>query len=149
MRAAGYLRLRSTGRSTWLAIVLAVVGIVISGLNLNPSEARPQAPAPSEVDARFRTLGRAYLPALGHAYAAAWLEGAKALEAGQPVDLALAAVGRSWDSGRTALFDRMVTPQFHKIVPEGRADAEITPAEKKALASAWRGFARGLDPQSK
>ncbi len=83
------------------------------------------------------------------AYATAWVEGAKALEAGRPVDAALAEVGRAWDSGRTALFDRLLTPPFNRVVPEGRDDSATTLADKLALARAWRGLARGLDPQSR
>ena len=42
-------------------------------------------------------VGRAYLPGLGKAYAAAWEEGAKGLEAGQPLSAAVAAVGKAWE----------------------------------------------------
>jgi hypothetical protein len=96
------------------------------------------------IDARFVPLGQVYLPELGRLYAAAWTEGAKALEAGQQVDVALKRVSQAWDSGRVVLFDRLVTPQFSKVLPEGRAEAESKAADKMALARAWRGFARGL-----
>jgi hypothetical protein len=110
-----------------------------------PAETAVPGQAPPRVDARLAPLGRAYLPALGRTYAAAWIEGAKALEAGQSVDAALHVVGRSWDSGRQALFHRVVAPQFSRIVPDGQPDAATDPARKQALAAAWRGFARGLD----
>ncbi len=100
-------------------------------------------PAPA-LDGRFVTLGRAYLPELGRAYATAWNEGAKALESGQPVASALKSVGQSWDSGRVQLFDRLITPELSKIVPDGRPESQLTTADRQALARAWRGFASGL-----
>src|SRR5271157_59315 len=74
-------------------------------------------PAPPPVlDVRFIPLGKTYLPELSRAYAAAWNEGAKALESGQPVTAALKSVRQSWDSGQVQLFDRLVTPEFSKFV---------------------------------
>ena len=68
------------------------------------------------LDVRFIPLGKTYLPELSRAYAAAWNEGAKALESGQPVTAALKSVRQSWDSGQVQLFDRLVTPEFSKFV---------------------------------
>jgi hypothetical protein len=51
------------------------------------------------LDVRFIPLGMTYLPELSRVYAAAWNQGAKALESGQPVTAALKSVGQSWDSG--------------------------------------------------
>lgn len=104
----------------------------------------PTGPPPPPHDPHFVPLGRAYLPGLGKAYSAAWEEGAKGLEAGQPLSTALAAVGKAWDASRTQLFDRMATPEFAKIIPESRKDADITPQQRAAMAAAWRGFALGL-----
>ena len=59
------------------------------------------------LDVRFIPLGKTYLPELGRVYAAAWNEGARALESGQPVAAALKSVDQSWDSGRVQLFDRL------------------------------------------
>ncbi|MGC1719643.1 MAG: hypothetical protein WA746_11705 [Isosphaeraceae bacterium] len=74
-------------------------------------------PAPPPLlDVRFIPLGKTYLPELSRAYAAAWNEGAKALESGQPVTAALKSVRQSWDSGQVQLFDRLVTPEFSKFV---------------------------------
>jgi hypothetical protein len=156
-------RLASTGR------LLAAVAVAVAGLVLGSVAALMPAPVPLPrdgeaedpgrgvaaapwgplLDLRFTALGRNYLPVLGRAYAAAWLEGARALEAGAPVADALAAVGRSWDAGRTAAFDRWVSPQFDRLVPEGQDDALTAPADKQALARAWRAFARGLDPNAR
>jgi hypothetical protein len=98
------------------------------------------------LDVRFIPLGKTYLPELGRVYAAAWNEGARALESGQPVAAALKSVDQSWDSGRVQLFDRLVTPEFSKIVPENQPEGEAKPADLAALTRAWRGFALGLNP---
>ncbi len=105
----------------------------------------PEGPPGPPRDPRFVSIGRAYLPELGKAYAAAWEEGARALDSGQPVSAAIAAVGRAWDTNRARLFDRMATPEFTGIVPESRRDADVTAQQRGALAAAWRGFAAGLD----
>jgi hypothetical protein len=102
--------------------------------------ARAQPPC----DAQFTPLGQAYLPGLGQAYASAWNEGASALESGQPISAALDLVGKTWTSSRTALFDKLVAPEFAKIIPESIKDSDVTPQERAALAAAWRGFAAGL-----
>ncbi len=102
------------------------------------------APVVPTVDARFVALGKAYLPQLGKVYASAWAEGAGALESGQPLDEALKSVGAAWDAGRTSLFDRLITPEFVKILPEGQEQSAVTPAQRSELSRAWRGFAAGL-----
>lgn len=109
---------------------------------LGRGDSRP-APQPA-LDSRFVTLGQAYLPELGRAYATAWNEGAKALEAGQPVAAALKGIGQSWDSGRVQLFDRLIASELAKIVADGQPESEVTTANRQALARAWRGFALGL-----
>jgi hypothetical protein len=149
MCVSSFLRLRSINRFTTPAIMIAILSAGMTVLRIKPGGDPVGAPAVSSIDARFVPLGRAYVPALGRVYAAAWIDGARALEAGQPVDTALQTVSKSWDSRRAALFDRLVTPQFSRILPEGQANADSKPADKQALARAWRGFARGLDPQAK
>jgi hypothetical protein len=104
----------------------------------------PTPPVPPTFDERFIPLGKAYVPELGKAYAAAWDEGTKALEAGQPVGVSLKTVSDTWDTARVQLFDRLVTPEFAKILPEGQADADALLVNRSALARAWRGFAIGL-----
>jgi hypothetical protein len=96
------------------------------------------------IDARFTSLGHKYLPQLGQAYAKAWNEGAKSLEAGQPMVEALQTVSQVWNENRVHLFDQVIGPELTKIVPEGRPDPEISLADRLALARAWRGIAAGL-----
>ena len=111
-------------------------------LDRNAQQARtqPRAAARSAV----RPPGKAYLPQLGKAYAAAWEEGAKQLEAGQSITAALEAVSKTWSANRTQLYDHVFTPEFSRIVAESVKDADVTPAERAALAAAWRGLSLGL-----
>jgi hypothetical protein len=109
--------------------------------------AAPSKPVPSpdhSHNAEFVAFGRAYLPQLGKAYAAAWEEGAKQLEAGRGITASLDAVSKTWSSNRTQLYDRVLTPEFAKILPESVQDAEVTPQERSAMAAAWRGLSLGL-----
>jgi hypothetical protein len=100
-------------------------------------------PQPSH-DRRFVSLGRAYLPRLGKAYAAAWDQGAKALDSGQGISAALDTVAQSWTANRTEIYDKLLTPELAKIVSESVKDSDITPTERAAMAAAWRGLALGL-----
>jgi hypothetical protein len=101
------------------------------------------------LDGRFMPLGQDYLPELGRLYGKAWVEGAKRLESGQSVPTALRTVRSLWDTGRVQLFDRMITPQFARIIAENRAPSQYTFDERLALAKAWRGFAAGLETPRK
>ena len=102
-----------------------------------PNPGQPQNP-------QYVAIGKAYLPLLGKAYAAAWEEGAKQLEAGQSITAALEAVSKAWSANRTELYDHVFTPEFSRIVAESVKDSEVTPAERAALAAAWRGLSLGL-----
>jgi hypothetical protein len=111
-----------------------------------PAPAPPVPPAPVDpnADPAFVTLGQTYKPLLGPAYAAAFEAGASALDAGQPFSAAVGVVARNWDSSRAALFVAQLTPKFAAIIPETTADAAVTPAQRAAMAKAWRGLAAGL-----
>ena len=107
----------------------------------------PGTPAPKPGpphDPRFVTLGKAYLPQLGKAYAAAWAEGANQLDAGKGITAALDAVSKTWSTNRTQLYDHVFTPEFSRIVAESVKDADVTSEERAALAAAWRGLSLGL-----
>jgi hypothetical protein len=90
------------------------------------------------------TIGRAYPKALGAIYAEAWRQGAAALDSGRSVDESLSVVAETWAAARTALFDRAIAHSFSAVVPEGKPDAEVSKADKAALAALWRAFAAGL-----
>jgi hypothetical protein len=130
------------------ALMGASVAIGVSTY-LHPSH--PAAPiaaeAPPAVNQRFTDLGQLYLPQLGTAYASAWEDGAKDLDAGKEIPAALDTVAHAWTAARTELYGRVVTPELAKVVPEGVKDSDVTPAERAAMAAAWRGLARGLKPQ--
>jgi hypothetical protein len=130
-------------RTLLLVVVSGVVGAGARGrLPGNRGPIDPLAPPPA--DARFIPLGKRYVPELGQAYAEAWNEGAKALDAGRPVAEALQTVSKVWDAGRVRLFNRLVTPEFSKVVAESKSAPEMSDADRAALARAWRGFAAGL-----
>jgi hypothetical protein len=134
---------------SWRMLLTAAVSSVLGGtlaIGLADRPAMRTGPNPNPLpdDPCFVALGRAYLPQLGKAYAAAWDDGAKALDAGQAVSAALDAVAKGWTANRTALYDTAITPELAKILPESVKDADVTPAERAALAAAWRGLARGL-----
>jgi hypothetical protein len=136
------------GKTVLLVLVSAALGAgLTAGIPplvhwLEGTKPNP-APAPL-LDKRFIPLGRDYTAALGQQYAAAWVEGAKALEAGQSVPSALKSVAQTWDHGRTKLFGRLLTPEFSKIVPEGQSESDTQAAARLAMAQAWRGLAAGL-----
>ena len=134
-------------RRTLLTVVLssllgAILAIGISTWLRSPYGPRP-TPRPS-YDPHFVHLGRTYLPELGKAYAAAWDEGAKGLEADQNLSQGLDAVAKTWGTNRTQVFDQLATPEFRKVIAETKKDADVTPQERAAMAAAWRGFAIGL-----
>ncbi|HKM54669.1 MAG TPA: hypothetical protein VJY33_14765 [Isosphaeraceae bacterium] len=138
------------GRAVFLVVCSAALGAglavgVRAALDVSDVGVAPVVPA---VDARFVALGKAYLPQLGKVYATAWVEGAGALESGQPIDKALQNVSAAWDAGRTNLFDRLITPELVKILPEGQDPSAITPAQRQELSRAFRGFAVGLGGSS-
>ena len=124
----------------------AVLAVAVSVLVKMPDKPAPK-PGPPH-DPRFVVLGKGYLPQLGKAYALAWDEGAKELDAGKGISAALDVVSQKWTSSRTQVFDHVLTPEFSRIVAESVKDADVTPAERAALAAAWRGLSLGLQQDS-
>src|SRR5262249_5445259 len=134
---------------SWRTLATIVVSSTLGGalaLTVAGWLAGHSCPDPNQppVDPRFAVLGRAYLPRLGEAYAAAWEDGAKALDAGHPISAALDVVATAWTATRMTLYDKTMTPELAKILPESVQDADVTPVERSAMAAAWRGLARGL-----
>lgn len=117
--------------------------VVLSALVIG-SALLPFTPPDHRVDAHFITIGQTYRTELGKVYAWAWEDGAKHLESGAGPGAAIDGVAKSWDAGRVNLFESLVTPELARIVPEGKADKDITPDDRSRLAAAWRGFAKGL-----
>jgi hypothetical protein len=140
-----YLLLPSR-RTVFTVVLSSAVG---AGLAITASVwlDAPLNPAPGPLpprDVRFVALGKAYLPQLGLAYAAAWEDGVKQLEAGKDISAAIDAVAKSWSANRAQLYDHLLTPEFSKIVVESVKDSDVTPAERSAMVAAWRGLAVGL-----
>ena len=102
-------------------------------------------PAPSApVDTAFVHLGKKYLPELGKAYSQAWLKGANDLEAGKDLATSLQTVANEWEAGRTAAFNKVLTPEFVKITPEATKAEDFTSDSRARMVRAWRGLARGM-----
>jgi hypothetical protein len=133
-------------RTLLTALLSGLVGAVLAiAASVWLEDARKPAANPGPAhDRRFVALGKAYVPQLGKAYAAAWEEGAKQLDGGAGLSAALDAVSKAWSSKRTELYDHVLTPEFSKIVIESVKDADVTPAERSAMAAAWRGLSLGL-----
>ena len=134
-------------RRTLLTVVLSSLLGGILAIGISTWLRSPGGPRPTPIppyDPHFVALGRAYLPELGKAYAAAWDEGAKGLEAGQDLSKGLDAVAKAWGTNRTKVFDQIATPEFRKVIAETKKDTDIAPQERAAMAAAWRGFAIGL-----
>jgi hypothetical protein len=133
-------------RTSFLFTTCAILAV---SLALSSGACRARRAGWVGLDGRFIPLGQNYLPELGRLYGKAWVEGAKRLESGQSVPAALTTVRTLWDAGRVQLFDRMVTPEFARIVAENRDSSQYTFAERAALAKAWLGFAAGLETPRK
>jgi len=133
-------------RSTMITVLGAfALGAMVSskGISCRQVPVKPDPSLPPTAQSLVK-LGKTYTINLGKVYASAWEAGAAALEAGKPVSAALGVVHESWDRDRGQLFDRSVSVEFAKLVPEGKADGDVTAAERAALAKAWRSFATGL-----
>ncbi|WP_165243489.1 hypothetical protein [Paludisphaera soli] len=120
-----------------------VVAAVSAAAGVAWTNRRDASTGPESAHA-MESIGRAYPKALGAVYAEAWRQGADALESGRGVNESLSLVAETWAAGRTALFDRVVARSFAAAVPEGKPDAEVSRADKVALAAIWRAFAAGL-----
>lgn len=142
-----YLAALMPGRSTALAMLATfVLGV---SLNVGLKELRsPPTPPRGPADPAFASLGRAHAPRILAAEAIAYESAATDLEAGKPFSAAFASIPEVRAKARTDSFARYVAPDFAKLLPDGKADAEITTAERSAVVSAWRGFAKGLRGKS-
>ena len=95
----------------------------------------PDKPAPNPAyshDKRFVIIGHDYLPQLGKAYAAAWEQGAKNSKPAEASRFHWTRCRKAWKSNRVQLYDRMLTPEFAKIVAENIKDEDLTTAERTA-----------------
>lgn len=146
----------SIPRVVAISLVSAIIALAVDGelrrRNQQPSEGRaPDVTVGLAGDAlpaaaNFVAIGQAYPGKLGDAYAAAWTAGADRLDAGSSVSAALAVVASTWTTKRSDLFETTITPALSAIVSESTRDVDITTAERAALAAAWRGLARGMNP---
>lgn len=128
-------------------VLLVVVGACSLGSGLLFAwlfTRRDDTPSPGDYDRRFVAVGKAYLSDLGPAYATAWEDGAKVLDAGQSIGMALDTVAKSWEANRKVAGNKRLTPELNKVVAESKPDSEVTSEDRAALAKAYRGLAKGL-----
>jgi hypothetical protein len=127
--------------------LLAVDGLACTAFMCGFATARvfePAAPARRPPEGRCVALGREYMAELRNTYALAWYAGALDLEHSVPMGKVLERVAAVWAQRRVELFDRLVTPEFARIVPEEKKDEDVTATERWAMARAWHDFADGL-----
>lgn len=134
---------RETLKFVALLVVVAVCSLS-SGLLFAWLFTRHDSPGPGDYDRHFIAVGKAYLGDLGPAYASAWEDGAKVLDAGQPIGVALDTVAKSWEANRKAAGNKRLTPELSKVVEQGKDEKEVTTGDRAALAKAYRGIAKGL-----
>lgn len=133
-------------RKTVTSIALDVALVAVLLLAGFAAGRKTQDTTPTGVDKALVPIGRAYAGVILGSYATAWQTAAGDVDAGKPVADALAAVKASWEADRTKQYQATVSPAFAAIVPEATPDESITPAQRAALAAAFRGFAQGLGP---
>lgn len=128
-----------------VAIVAGVFGAACSYHVMQPAAAKPiVAPTVKPSSDPIAAAGHAYGAKLLKVYAAAWQDGARRLDSGATVEAGLAAVSKSWSTGRGNLYDATITPVLKSIVPEGTADGDVTPTQLAKMAAAFRSIAAGL-----
>lgn len=141
LRAIPFISASACGVASWLPTVL-IASISAWGVGvLAPPHITSRA---DSAVAEIRAIGRSYPAGLASAYAAAWLDGAKALESGSGVAESLGVVEKAWRAGRISLFDKKIAPYFSAVVPEGKSAAETSISDRASLAALWREFAAGL-----
>lgn len=110
----------------------------------DPPKPSPDTPPDPSLDPKFYQLGRTYSGTLASTYADALDAGASMLASGQTLSAAMAGIAKQWESGRSSAFEKSLTPEFARIIPESTKDADITSAQKDAMARACRSVAAGL-----
>ena len=103
-----------------------------------------EMPTENPVEARFAALGRANGPRLLAADAMAFEAAAKDLHAGKSVADVATAIPKAAADNLAATGRRWLAPDLETVIPAGKPEAQITPAERNNLEAAYLGYARGL-----
>lgn len=133
-------------RLRYFAASAVAVAIALAAFAAGRNLARPAPDRAPPAVAAAEAAGRSYAPAVLASYASAWSGAADRLAAGATVPDALASVRPAWEAARVPIFERDVGPVFAAIVPPATPETAIKPEDRKALAEAFRAFARGLSP---
>lgn len=123
----------------------AVLVTAVLGAGFWAGRREPTGPV-APYDRALVPIGRAYAGIVLSTYATAWNQAADGIATGKPVADSLAALKTAWEAERAKQYQATVSPSFWAIVPENAAEASITPAQRAALAAAFRGFAKGVAP---
>jgi hypothetical protein len=124
-----------------IGLMLVILGAA-AGHYITPHAAPEAIAAPDPI----RAVGTTYAKQLLAADAAAWEAGAKLQDSSATLEASLQTVGTTWATSRTSVYQATVTPVLSRIVPEGTADADVTPAQHAAMAAAMRSIAKGVSP---
>ena len=89
-----------------------------------------------------RGLGRSYAPQVASSLGDAWLAAADAIERGQSMTEAQAALQKAWQDSRVRAFSAGVAPEFSRVLPEGQEPTD--PVLRARVVKLWRDFAAGL-----
>jgi hypothetical protein len=122
------------------ALVLATV-VVVFGYD-RFFRKPPAPPAPPDPAAAFVALGSGFAPALAGSLADGFEAGADALRGGKTVAESDRTLKDAFLASRQKAFSVQVAPRFAGVLADG--EEPKTSAERTALESAWRAFARGL-----
>lgn len=127
-----------------LSVVLTLVAVdLYQRHEAKPGPAPAPAPAPA-VDSHFVGIARQVEPTIAPAYGQAWLAFSQALDAGQSFSAAMKTLEDKWNAGRQSVAGPLLA-EMAKIVPNGTADAAVTPSQRAAASAAARGIAQGLN----
>ena len=131
---------------TRLGVALAVAAALTMGCRRGPSTPIPPTPATPVLaaDESLVTIGRAYSAVMLDSYAEAFRRAADQVEAGDSLVDVIARIRPYSDAARSRSFAAMVSPRFGAIVPDGTPDAQVGAVQRRALARAFREFARGV-----
>lgn len=87
-------------------------------------------------------LGRMYAISVTTTLADAWTAAADSVAQGKTIPESQKILQEKWKTDRTEVFTTKVAPEMSKILPESTEPKDD--AQREALVSLWRAFARGL-----
>lgn len=124
----------------FMAMMLGFAVIVVAVIHFGGFWPSPSGPTGTD----FVKLGQAYVKPLAQSYAPAWQGYAADIRNGKTMTEATKNMAVAWDANRAAIYGKMIAPELEKILPSTQTEAQITPAQKAAMAAAAEALAKGL-----